>query len=371
MTMIRNSHMGLVRDAEVGNGFDMVLLMKPSPVMGLCNAFTDFNFRLGYMMWVLRGANLLKPLDYYGKIMGGFTDDGESLRGAYGPRLRYWVGVDALQEATNINQNLESEKEFVKPSGIDQLEAVFRDLEAGRQYATMVVFDPAIDYEETNYVPDLISITFSVVTESDGRHLDMLLGYNELMVDSYAINDMFLFEMVKVILAGFLKLVPGKTIITSICRSKFSKDVVNDEVEGRYTDPIMADSAVMDMAHDLNDFKSEKFWEEFRTLVEFENHLRLMVNNETFINREVNVTELAQLLEDKLMGKITCNLLRDIGHSIMICAILRYADNFKLYDDYLEVLAKGIKYDWMRFELATYYDMMDKGIDSKLRDALK
>jgi thymidylate synthase len=53
-------------------------------------------------MWVLAGRNDLDFLSLYLPRAIDFSDDGETWRGAYGPRLRDWNGVDQLSEVLRI-----------------------------------------------------------------------------------------------------------------------------------------------------------------------------------------------------------------------------------------------------------------------------
>lgn len=53
-------------------------------------------------MWVLAGRNDLKFLSAYLERAVDFSDDGLTWRAGYGPRLRYWNGVDQLAEIVKI-----------------------------------------------------------------------------------------------------------------------------------------------------------------------------------------------------------------------------------------------------------------------------
>src|SRR5688572_28116409 len=55
-------------------------------------------FHLYESLWMLGGRNDLAPLTRYVKTFAQFSDDGETLWGAYGFRWRKWFGVDQLEE---------------------------------------------------------------------------------------------------------------------------------------------------------------------------------------------------------------------------------------------------------------------------------
>lgn len=73
-------------------------------------------------MWVLAGRNDLNFLSHYLPRARDFSDDGRTWRGAYGPRLRNWHGVDQLRENLTLLRH-----------------------EVGSRRAVMSIFDPALD----------------------------------------------------------------------------------------------------------------------------------------------------------------------------------------------------------------------------------
>ncbi|MCH4810911.1 thymidylate synthase [Vreelandella neptunia] len=81
-------------------------------------------------MWVLAGQNDIGWLSKYLPRAPLFSDDGNTWRGAYGPRLRRW-------------------------GNIDQIDAVRKILLADRasRQAVMTLFDPAVDYEPSKDIP--------------------------------------------------------------------------------------------------------------------------------------------------------------------------------------------------------------------------
>jgi len=53
-------------------------------------------------IWVLSGRNDIKFIERYLKRAAEFSDDGETWRGGYGPRIRNWGGVDQLKEVADL-----------------------------------------------------------------------------------------------------------------------------------------------------------------------------------------------------------------------------------------------------------------------------
>lgn len=68
----------------------------------LVNKTRDLNYRfmIAEWIWILGGLNDIKSLAKYNKIMQTFSDDGEILNGAYGPRLypQWTYVIDALKQ---------------------------------------------------------------------------------------------------------------------------------------------------------------------------------------------------------------------------------------------------------------------------------
>lgn len=324
------NHIGMLNKEAVENGRPINLEIAPRLFNGANNGYTSFPFRVAYLLWTLKGANLLEPLQYYGRFFDEYTDDGESLRGAYGPRLRYWVGPDALQEAIKKNQDIDMDSDdmavlgsIARPVGVDQLNAVYEDLHFGMTESVMQIFDPAIDFEETNNVPDLHRISFLV---NDGK-IDMIMDYLNVEVNTMLINDLYVFEMIKYLMASFLTADVGNTYI-NIGRPQYN------QLSNLYTEHMHDCTDESAFVGDYRFNKSpEDFWQEFAILLNFEKHLRMQINNKTFTNEEISVSELSHILIEKLLDTITIKILSDLGRSLFICAIIKHTDNIKLYKE--------------------------------------
>lgn len=90
----------------------------------------DITSQFAESMWVLAGRNDIGWLTKYLKRAPNFSDDGQTWRGGYGPRLRSW-------------------------SGIDQIDAVRQRLLAdpSSRQGVMVLFDPASDFQPSKDIP--------------------------------------------------------------------------------------------------------------------------------------------------------------------------------------------------------------------------
>ena len=64
-------------------------------------------------LWVLSGRNDIAFISYYLRRIGEYSDDGVTLHGGYGPRLRNWEGVDQVAEAVRLLRETPSTRRCV------------------------------------------------------------------------------------------------------------------------------------------------------------------------------------------------------------------------------------------------------------------
>lgn len=82
-------------------------------------------------LWVFSGHNDIKTLSYFLPRAKDFSDDGETWRAGYGPRLRNWHGVDQVQAVIQTLQE---------------------DITSRR--AVINIFDPSVDHnQDTKDIP--------------------------------------------------------------------------------------------------------------------------------------------------------------------------------------------------------------------------
>jgi len=92
-------------------------------------------FLAAEFIWIMSGSPWLDQIEFYNKRMREFSDDGISLHGAYGPRLRHW----SLQHGD-----------------VDQLENCLKRLKDDifTRQAVIIIIDPAVDFTvKTRDVP--------------------------------------------------------------------------------------------------------------------------------------------------------------------------------------------------------------------------
>lgn len=125
-------------------------------------------------MWVLSGRNDIEWLGAYLPRAKDYSDDGETWRGGYGPRIREWGGWP--------HQNNEGR------AGIDQLAHVVDTLRADplSRRAVIAIYDPATDIPAGKDVPCNDFLQFQ---NRDGKlHLTVTVRSNDVMWGWSGIN---------------------------------------------------------------------------------------------------------------------------------------------------------------------------------------
>jgi len=114
-------------------------------------------------MWVLAGRNDLAFLSRYLPRARDFSDDGQTWRAAYGPRLRNWHGVDQLRENLTLMRH-----------------------ELSTRRAVMSIFDPAVDFIDSKDIPCNNWIHWLV--RDDRLHMNVAVRSNDIMWGFSGIN---------------------------------------------------------------------------------------------------------------------------------------------------------------------------------------
>lgn len=141
-------------------------------------------------MWILAGRNDVEWLSNYLPQAPKFSDDGETWRGGYGPRLRNWIApVD-------------------EPHNVDQLQHII-DLLKGdptTRRAVFAIYDPAVDSAPGNDVPCNNWVHF---LPRDGvLHAHVAIRSNDAMWGWSGINQ-FEWSILTQVVAAYAGLKPG------------------------------------------------------------------------------------------------------------------------------------------------------------------
>jgi len=326
---------------ELRDDFSDPVLITKKNTNFFCPAisqFTNIGFRYAYFLWIMRGANIVEQLDYYSPHLHHNTDDDLTLRGAYGPRLKYWVGADQIAEANKINSDIEDSDDFVKPKGIDQLHGVFTDLKSGMGTSVISIFNPSLDFEDSNDVPNLISMVFTYRHEK----LNLYATFSESFINGQFVNDYSFLAFLQVCMTGWLKGEVGELSVmvsNPIYQPQNDIEICNLDLYGTGRDvPVTGD---MD------------FWNYIIALSNMERHLRKCVNEQTINNQDVSVSFLTGKLIDVCMKNIDNQFWREVGYILIIYSIIKHGGlvDESLREFITSLLTNGFKESTLRAEL--------------------
>jgi thymidylate synthase len=110
-------------------------------------------FHLMEALWMLNGQDDLETVEYFNRRMRDFSDDGETLHGAYGRRWRRWFGRDQLLQVIELLKRHPTSRRAV----IQMWDAL----------------DDLSTDEAKKDVPCNLVITPLLIERQDGRELDM------------------------------------------------------------------------------------------------------------------------------------------------------------------------------------------------------
>ncbi|MCD0446245.1 thymidylate synthase [Glycomyces sp. A-F 0318] len=103
-TILSDGHTVSVRGNSTKEVLDRTIRIKHSGQRCITLPARNNNIfaTIAETMWVLAGRNDLQFLSHYLPRASDFSDDGETWRAGYGPRLRDWNGVDQVSEVLSI-----------------------------------------------------------------------------------------------------------------------------------------------------------------------------------------------------------------------------------------------------------------------------
>lgn len=289
--------------------------------------YTNIGFRLAYFLWNMRGSNSLEELSFYSNHVNTLTDDHLSLRGAYGPRLRFWVGADQLQECINNNIDVDKDEDFTKPEGVDQIKKVYEDLKSGQKASCCQIFDPSVDFEDTNYIPSLTNLLFFV--KNNELHLNVT--YLDFDLNSHTINDIYFLRLLHICLCNMLNLTPG---MISLNAPEFHHiemlGLLNAKMDCQYKEILPLNSSPEQMMKDIIN------------VCHFERHYRNAINHGSVQHQDVDVKVLSEDRINKFLSLadkdnpegIESSFWTEMGLTLASFILIKYTKN--KYVDYIE-----------------------------------
>lgn len=149
-------------------------------------------FGVAEFLWIITGQNVVDMVSYYNSSMAKFSDDGVTLSGAYGRRLRgdkLWRG-------------------YSRHGYIDQLTAVIGKLrqDPSTRQAINIIWNPIEDYAETKDVP--CTLGFQYLLRDGKLHMITTMRSNDVWLG--VPYDVHQFTMIQEIIAAMLDVEIGE-----------------------------------------------------------------------------------------------------------------------------------------------------------------
>lgn len=182
-----------------------------------------WNKTLGWIesLWLARGENHLEMPAAYVKNLVNFSDDGETMRAGYGPRIRdygnHFAMYDGLNGEVYSNQYVSKRGVEIEPMAetVDQLRFVIKKFEEdlGTREAVITIHDPVADdftwkggeqvILPTKDTPCTRSIHFMVVNGKmncyvDIRSNDLIWGFSAVNVFNFTLMQEYVAAIVGV-----------------------------------------------------------------------------------------------------------------------------------------------------------------------------
>jgi len=162
-------------------------------------------------LWLATGRNDLNFIKYYLSKMEDFSDDGEFLRGGYGPRLRFYNGNTVDYKKPSI------EKE-IKYNQLDQFSYIIKSFEKDpyTRQAVITIGDPPKDcfssdneIKQTKDIPCTRTLQFMKNSQGDKLNLTVYMRSNDFIWGASAVN-MFNYMFMQEYFAQILGLEVGE-----------------------------------------------------------------------------------------------------------------------------------------------------------------
>lgn len=216
-------------------------------------------------VWLLSGRDDIKFIEPFLPRAKDFSDDGVTWRGAYGPRIRNWGGVDQLRNV------------------VDVLNA-----DRGSRRAVINIFDPAEDFQETKDVPCNNWLSFAI--RNGKLHTHVAVRSNDAFWGLSGINA-FEWTFLTQVVAFLTKTHPGSLTFstTSLHLYEHHWDRARGVVEGAESDAVSSSdrSQILDHRASILLDDTEARWTEFH---------RGLSRLETFLGSNLDANALQEAL---------------------------------------------------------------------------
>ena len=300
--------------------------------------------RIMFLASAIAGAN---KLDYFKNIDSDWenlSDDGVTLKGLPGPRMRYWVGADALQEAINLNADIDTDDPeqvglIHKPVGEDQLFNVYNDLVEYRlKQSNIIFFDPAMDFAVGNYLPSMTQIVFNSRCTENDMVLDVTAVFSNIDEIGIYLNELSLARDLGIIMAMMTGMEFGElnAVIQSCNISNSSIQLEDDTPLSKYYKELNTTIA-LGKCNDIGNLK-DVVVSDLSKFLQLAVHFPLMINEKSLATPEVSIVELLDILEDKYILTMETDFFKRLCYRIL-SEVGNLSDKYSEYSErYLKAI---------------------------------
>lgn len=231
----------------------------------------NYGFMVGELLWILQGSNKLDHVAHYNKQWEQFSDDGETLNGAYGQRIFNWDGLFDVIDTTYKDEEGNTHPNFeLMQITMDQFECAYNKLYYDKytRQATISLFNPVQDYNSngTKDTPCTNIIRFMI--RNNKLDMTVFMRSNDIILGTP--YDIFNFTMLQEIMAGRLNIDVGiyYHIIDSLHiydnHYEMAQNIIDNPEKDIY-DNIMYDARL----------NNDEFIKELKIIFDIENTTRL------------------------------------------------------------------------------------------------
>lgn len=176
-------------------------------VLGSSIRKLNFGFMCAELIWILEASNDVNMIGHYNSNWKNFSDDGETLNGAYGKRIFTWDSGIRITTSKIKEDDIEKEVSSSSHVVINQFQKAFEQLkiDPDTRQATIVFFDPYKDYRETKDKPCTNLIRFMI--RDNKLNMTVFMRSNDIWFGFP--YDVFNFTMLQEIMAGMLGIEMG------------------------------------------------------------------------------------------------------------------------------------------------------------------
>lgn len=162
-------------------------------------------FALAEFSWIISGSNELQPLQYFISNYNNFSDDGKTLNGAYGYRLRNHFATDQIEKAIEqLKRNPQSRRVVLTMWSIEDLIKDSKDIPCNTTIY-LKIRDNKLDITITNRSNDLYLgvpynvFVFYLLQSYIAKELNLELGIQTHFTDSLHLYEKNFVDVKKIL----------------------------------------------------------------------------------------------------------------------------------------------------------------------------